>query len=97
LCFVGWRRDHTERLIGRIAGHGGDDLQIVHGRGDRHRRVTELAQDGEFQVAVAFAVAAAPPIARDRDEPQTMVPSLGMSARATSSDQRSPRDKLAAS
>ena len=42
-------------------------LQIVHGRGDRHRRVTELAQDGEFQVAVAFALATAPPIARDRD------------------------------
>ena len=64
---VGWRRDHTERLIGWIAGHGGDDLQIVHGRGDRHRRVTELAQDGEFQVAVAFALATAPPITRDRD------------------------------
>jgi hypothetical protein len=29
---VGWRRDHTERLTGRVAGHGGDDLQIVHGR-----------------------------------------------------------------
>ena len=92
---MGWRRDHTERLIGWIAGHGGDDLQIVHGRGDRHRRVTELAQDGEFQVAVAFALATAPPIARDRDgaadngaEPP---------ARATSSDQRSSRDKLAAS
>jgi hypothetical protein len=31
---VGWRRDHTERLIGWVAGHGVDDLQIVHGRGD---------------------------------------------------------------
>jgi len=64
---VGWRRDHTERLIGWVAGHGVDDQQIVHGRGDRHRRVTELAQDGEFQVAVAFALSTAPPIARDRD------------------------------
>jgi hypothetical protein len=64
---VGSRRDHTERLIGGVAGHGVDDLQIVHGRGDGHRRVTELAQDGEFQVAVAFALATAPPIARDRD------------------------------
>jgi hypothetical protein len=54
---VGWCRDHTERLIGWVAGHGVDDLQIVHGRGDRHRRVTELAQDGEFQVAVAFVQA----------------------------------------
>ena len=36
---MGWRRDHTERLIGWVAGHGVDDLQIVHGRGDRHRRV----------------------------------------------------------
>ena len=42
-------------------------MQIVHGRGDRHGRVTELAQNGEFQVAVAFALATAPPIARDRD------------------------------
>jgi hypothetical protein len=32
---VGWRRDHTERLIGGVAGHGADDLQIVHCRGDR--------------------------------------------------------------
>ena len=62
---------------------------------DRHRRVTELAQNGKFQVAVALALATAPPIARDRDgaadngaEPP---------ARATSSDQRSSRDKLAAS
>jgi hypothetical protein len=30
-------------------------------------RVTELAQDGEFQVAGGFALATAPPIARDRD------------------------------
>ena len=42
-------------------------LLAVHGRGDGHRRVTELAQNGEFQVAVAFALATAPPIARDRD------------------------------
>jgi len=34
---------------------------------DRHRRVTELAQNGKFQVAVALALATAPPIARDRD------------------------------
>ncbi len=67
LMRIAWGRDHTERLIGWVAGHGVDDLQIVHGRGDRHRRVTELAQDGEFQVAVAFALATAPPIARDRD------------------------------
>jgi len=66
---VGWRRDHTERLIGGVAGHGADDLQIVHCRGDRHRRVTELAQDGEFQVAVAFALATTPLVARDRDRP----------------------------
>jgi hypothetical protein len=64
---AGWRRDHAERLIGGVAGHGVDDLQIVHGRGDGHGRVTELAQDGEFQVAVAFALATATPIARDRD------------------------------
>src|SRR5215468_11110918 len=64
---LGWRGDHAERLIGGIAGHGVDDLKIVHSRGDRHRRVTELAQDGEFQVAVAFALATAPTIARDRD------------------------------
>jgi hypothetical protein len=94
---VGWRRDHTERLIGWIAGHGGDDLQIVHGRGNRHRRVTELAQDGEFQVAVAFAFATTPPIARDRDGAADNGVEPGMAARATSSDQRSPRDKLAAS
>jgi hypothetical protein len=56
---VGWRRDHTERLIGRVAGHGGDDLQIVHGRGDRHRRVTALAQGGEFEIAVALALLSA--------------------------------------
>jgi hypothetical protein len=62
---VGWRRDHTERLIGGIAGRRVDDLQIMHGRGDRHWRVTELAQNGEFQVAVAFALARAPPITRD--------------------------------
>jgi hypothetical protein len=64
---LGWRRDHTERLIGRVKGHGVDDLQIVHGRGDRDRRVTELAQNRELKVAVAFALAAAPPIAGDRD------------------------------
>ena len=29
--------------------------------------MTQLAQNGEFQVAVAFALATAPPIARDRD------------------------------
>jgi 5-formyltetrahydrofolate cyclo-ligase len=63
---LGWRRDHTERLIGGVTGHRVHNLQIVHGRGDGHRRVTELAQDGEFQVAVAFALATAPPIARDR-------------------------------
>jgi hypothetical protein len=45
---VNWRRDHIERLVGWVAGHGVDDLQIVYGRGDGHRRVTELAQDGEF-------------------------------------------------
>ena len=27
---VGWCRDHTERLIGWVAGHRIDDLQIVH-------------------------------------------------------------------
>ena len=63
----GWRRDHTERLIGGVAGHGIDHLQIVDGRGDRHRRVTELAQDGEFQATVAFALTTAPPIGCDRD------------------------------
>ena len=39
----------------------------MHGRGDGHRRVTELAQDGEFKVAVAFALATAPPIAVSLD------------------------------
>ena len=66
IAWVG-RRDHTEGLISGVLGHRGDDLQVVHGRGDRHRRVTEFAQDGEFQVAVAFALATAPPIACDRD------------------------------
>jgi hypothetical protein len=32
---VGWRRARTERLIGWAVRHGVDDLQIVHGRGDR--------------------------------------------------------------
>ena len=64
---VGWRRDHTERLIGGISRHEVDDLQIVHSRRDRHWRMTELAQDGEFQVAIAFALATAAPIARDGD------------------------------
>ena len=64
---VGWRRDHTERLIGGISRHGVDDVQIVHGRRDSHWRMTELAQDGELQVAIAFALATTPPIARDRD------------------------------
>jgi hypothetical protein len=66
---VGWRRYHAERLIGEVAGYGVDDLQIVHGRGDRHRRVTELAEDGEFRVAVAFALATTPPVTRDGDRP----------------------------
>ena len=64
---MGWRRDHIERLIGWVAGYRVDDLQIVHGRGDRHWRVTELAQDRKFQVAISFALATAPPITRDRD------------------------------
>src|SRR5215813_9325385 len=64
---VGWRRDHIERLIGWVAGHRVHDLQIMHRRGDGHWRVTELAQDGEFQVAVAFSLATAPPITRHRD------------------------------
>jgi hypothetical protein len=45
---VGWCRDHAERLIGRVARHGPDDLELVHCRSDGHRRVTEFAQDGEF-------------------------------------------------
>src|SRR5438270_1356071 len=53
---MGRSRYHTERPIGGVAGHGVDDLQIVHGRRDRHRRVTELAQDGDFQIAVALAL-----------------------------------------
>ena len=64
---LGWRRDHTERLIGGVAGHGVDDLQIVHGRRGRRWRMTELAQDGELQVAVALTLATATPIARDRN------------------------------
>jgi hypothetical protein len=74
----------------------GAALGRLHGRGDRHRRVTELAQDGQFQVAVAFALATAPPIARDRDGAADDGIEPGMSASAASSDQRSPRDKLAA-
>jgi hypothetical protein len=34
--------------------------------GERQSQV-ELAQDGEFEIAVALALATAPPIARDRD------------------------------
>ena len=64
---MGRRRDHTKRLISGVAGHGVDDLKIMHGRRDRHRPVAELAQDGELQVAIAFTLATAPPISRDRD------------------------------
>ena len=32
---VGWCCDHTERLIGGVAGHGVDNLQVVHGGGGR--------------------------------------------------------------
>ena len=94
---VGRRRDYTEGLIGGVAGHGLDDLQIVHRRADRHGRVTEFAQDGEFQVSVASPLPQRRPSRVTATEPQTMASSPGMSTRATSSDQRSPRDKVAAS
>jgi hypothetical protein len=48
-------------------------------------------------VAVAFALATAPPVARDRDGPADDGVEPRHSARATSSDQRSPRDRLEAS
>lgn len=60
---MGWCHDHTE--WGK--GHGGDDLHIVYGPGNRRRRGTKLAQNGEFQVAGPFALATAPPIARNRE------------------------------
>jgi hypothetical protein len=57
----------------------------------------EACPVAEFQVAVAFALATAAPIPCDRDGAADDASSRGMSARATSSDQRSPRDWLAAS
>jgi hypothetical protein len=54
-------------MIGGVAGYRGDNLQIVYSRADRHRRVPELAQDGEFQIAVTLALPTTPPVARDRN------------------------------
>jgi hypothetical protein len=76
--FYTYPQPTPERPIGRVAGHGADDLQIVHGRGNGDRRVTEIAHDGEFQVALAFALTTAPPIARDRDGPADKAGKLRM-------------------